>query len=298
MMSRIWLALLAAVLIFPAFAQSGPPDEAPKKTFLWEVKSASNTLYVFGGPGLGNGDLYPVSFWAEAAYQRAKVLALESDISDEKRFAQDAAGMFYPADDSLEHHISRALYDQVYDFHAQQALPMEASNRMKPYALALGLMNKEAKTVGLSPAYDAPFYFSAKAQADNKPVEEVEGIRQELRTLDALPLALQEEMLKAAVEQAGKGSWAEALQAEVAAWKSGDVDYYAELDQKSYALMPHGAELRHRLVEARHPAIADKIAGYLASGKVYFVVLAAGHLVGPDNLLSELEHRGFKVQRL
>jgi uncharacterized protein YbaP (TraB family) len=294
MVRRFWLAVLAVLLVVPAHAQG----DTPRKTFLWEVKSGSNTLYLFGAPGLGNGDLYPVSFWAEAAYSRAQVLAVETDISDEKRIEREAADMYYPADDSLERHISRTLYDEVYDFHAQQGLPMDASNHLKPYALAIALMNKEAKTVGLTPAYDAGVYFSAKAQADGKPIGEVEGVKQALRTLTALPLPLQEEMLKAAVEQAAKGSWAEALQAEVAAWKSGDVDYYTELELKSYASMPDGAAVRHQLVEARHPAIADKLAGYLASGKVYFAVLAAAHMVGPDNLLEELQKRGFKVQRL
>lgn len=282
----------------PGAGAATDPSSGTKKTFLWEVKSGTNTLYLFGSPGLGNSDLYPVSFWAEAAYTRAQVLAVESDLSDETRFAKEAADMFYPKGDTLEQHISKPLFEEVYDFHAAQGLPFTASNQMKPYALAIGLMNKEAKTVGLDGSFDAPFYFIAKAQADNKPVQEVEGVPQELRTLEALPLPLQEEMLKSAVEQAAKSSWAEALQAEVAAWKSGDVDYYQELDLKSYATMEHGVEIRRRLVEDRHPAIADKVAGYLKTGKVYFVILSAAHFVGPNTLLAELEKRGFKIQRL
>ncbi len=297
-----WLALLATCLMFagfalPAAAQSAGQD-APKKTFLWEVKDGQQTLYLFGGPGLGNGDLYPVSFWAEAAYGRAQVLALESDLTDEKRFAADTAGMFYPAGDNLEKHISKDLYDEVNDFHAAQALPFEASSHLKPFALALGLMNKEARSVGLDPTFDAPFYFSAKAQADNKPIVEIEGVARELKTLDQMPMPLQEELLKSAVEMAATGTWGEALQNEVSAWKSGDVDYYTELELKSYAGMPHGAEVRHQLVEVRNPAIADRLTSYLHSGKIHFAVVAAPHLVGPNNLIDELTRRGFKVQRL
>ena len=101
-----------------------------------------------------------------------------------------------------------------------------------------------------------------------------------------------------AVELAASGDWAEALQNEVSAWKSGDVAYYTELELKSYATMPHGSDVRHALVEVRNAPIADKLAGYLASGKIHFAVLTAPHLVGPGNLIDELVKRGFKVQRL
>lgn len=299
MFRRAWPAVLAVFLATSALPISAAEAEAPRKTFLWEVKSPDNhTLYVFGAPGMGNGDLYPVSFWAEAAYGRAEALAVETDLSDTERFQRDALPMFYGKDDSLPRHISKQLYEEVADYQALQGEAMTESDHLKPYALAFGLQNKQARGAGLDPGYDAPFYFTAKAQADNKPIVEIEGVSKELQVLEALPLPLQEELLKSAVEHAAIGNWGEQLQIEVATWKSGDVDYYTELDLKSYEGMPHGAEIRHLLVESRNPAIADKLAGYLASGKVYFAVLSAQHLIGPNNLLDELAKRGFRVTRL
>jgi hypothetical protein len=300
MFRRLSFALLAATILGSSFSELSfaADTQAPPKSFLWEVKSPKNTIYIFGAPGLGNPDLYPAPFWAEAAYTRAQVLAVEADLSDEKRFAEDSAGMFYSKTDSLENHISKELYDEVYDFHAAQGLPIESSNRLKPFALALGLLNKEAKTVGLDPGYDASFYFIAKAQADNKPIVEVEGVKQELATLESLPQMLQEEMLKSAVENAAQGKWAVELQNEVAAYKSGDLAYYTELDLKSYEKMSHGKDVRSALVESRHPVLAQKMGKYLESGKVTFVVLSLGHMVGPNNLVDELKKQGFQVERL
>lgn len=296
-----WPALLAcflAVSALPARAQSAA-GEPPRKTFLWEVKSPDqHTLYIFGAPGMGNGDLYPVSYWAEAAYTRADAVAVEVDLSDTERYQRDAAPMFYGKDDSLANHISKTLYEEVADYHALQGVPMTEADHLKPYALAFGLLNKEAKSVGLDPAYDAPFYFTAKAQADNKPIVEIEGVSAELKRMEALPLPLQEELLKSAVERAAVGHWGEELQAEIGTWKSGDVDYYNELDQRSYQDMPHGSEIRRLLVESPHPAMADKLSGYLASGKVYFAVIAAQHLIGPNSLVDELVKRGYRVTRL
>lgn len=298
MFRRTWPAVLSMLLAFsalPALAE----EAAPKKTFLWEVKSADNhTLYLFGAPGMGNGDLYPVSFWAEAAYARSEVLALEADLSDSERFQHDAMPMFYGKDDGLARHIDKTLYEEVADYHALQGQSMTEADHLKPYALAFGLMNKVARSVGLDPGYDAPYYFTAKAQADQKPIVEIEGVARELDVLEALPMPLQEELLKASVEHAAQGTWGEELQTEVATWKSGDVDYYSELDQRSYQTMPHGAEIRHRLVESLHPGYADTLAGYLASGKVHFAVIAAQHLIGPNNLVDELAKRGYKVTRL
>lgn len=288
--------LLAAGFLGAVFSVSAA--EGPKLSFLWEVKSGANTIYLYGAPGLGNPDLYPAPPWAEAAYIRATVVAVEADMSDETKLAAQSKGLYYAAGDNLQNHLSPKLYEEVDDFHAAMGLPMEASKQMKPFALAVGLLNKEARTVGLDAGYDVPFYFIAKAQADNKPVVEVEGVKQEIETLESLPVLYQEEMLKVAVESAAKGEWGQALLAEVAAYKEGDLAYYQELDAKSYASYPHGKEIRVALIESRHAAIADKLKQYLDSGKVHFVVLSAGHMVGPHSLLDELTQRGMKVQRL
>jgi uncharacterized protein YbaP (TraB family) len=293
MLGRFIVALLLGAAVTHVCA-----EEAPKPSFLWEVKSGSETAYLYGAPGLGNISLYPTPFWSEAAYTRSAVLAVEADMSDEKKMAEETKGLYYPEGDSLKNHLSPELYTEVDDFHAAMGLPMTSSDRMKPYALTVGLLNKEAKTVGLDPGYDASFYFISKAQADNKPVVEVEGVARELETLESLPLAYQEEMLKLAVESAAKGEWAKQLQDEVSAYHSSDLEFYATLDAKSYESYAHGKEIRAHLVESRHPAIADKIGEFLKSGKVHFVVLSAGHFVGPNTLLDELKKRGYSVQRL
>jgi uncharacterized protein YbaP (TraB family) len=76
------------------------------------------------------------------------------------------------------------------------------------------------------------------------------------------------------------------------------LDYYTELDLKSYNKMPHGTDVRNKLVESRHPVLAKKMGKYLETGKVTFVVLSLGHMVGPNNLVEELKKQGFKVERL
>ena len=298
MFRHAWLAAAAIGLLMPAFAVHAQA-QAPKPTFLWEVKSPDNhTLYIFGAPGAGNGDLYPVSYWAEAAYTRSEVLAVEVDLRDEQRYRREAAPMFYAKDDSLQNHINAKLYEELADFHALKGMGMTQSDHFKPYALAFGLQSDALQSVGLNPSFDAPFYFTAKAEADNKPVVEIDGIAASIAMLEALPIPLQEELLKSAVEHAALGHWGEELQAEVTTWKSGDVDYYAELDQQSYKDMEHGADIRKRLIEDRNPAYADKLGGYLKSGKIHFAVISAQHLVGHNNLIQELIQRGFKVQRL
>lgn len=295
---RAWPALLAMLLALPCLTVAAA-EEAPRKTFLWEVKSADNhTLYIFGAPGMGNGDLYPVSMWAEAAYSRSEVLALETDLSDNERFRRDAMPMFYGKDDSLQKHVSAQTYEAVADFQAGRGVAMAESDHLKPYALAFGLLNQEARGAGLDPGYDAPFYFTAKAQADKKPIVEIEGVTTELNTFEGLAMPLQEELLRSALTHAASGKWGEELQSEIGAWKQGDIDYYAELDRRSYDDMPHGAEIRHQVIEVRNGPIADKLAGYLASGKIHFAVVSANHLIGPDNLVEQLTRRGFRVNRL
>jgi uncharacterized protein YbaP (TraB family) len=287
LIAQLWLGIASC-----ASALAG--DE---KGFFWEVKSKTNTLYILGALGMGRREFYPMNATIEGAFSRCSILAVQWDTSDEAKLVQETRGAYYEEPDSLEKHIPEKLYDEVFDYHAKNNMPLETAKTMKPHLLALTLMNQEARNQGFEPEMDAPDYFVYRAKRARKPVVEVEGVKAEFAALDGLPEAMQIDMLRGALAMLNSTKWGEILSGEAAAWSKGDEGEYAELDKSSYADLPGAQELQERLVYARHPAMLEKLETYLKASDTYFVVLAAPHLIGERGLIAALRAKGYQIER-
>ena len=79
------------------------------------------------------------------------------------------------------------------------------------------------------------------------------------------------------------------------AWRHGDVDTLNRIVRESFQDFP---SLARRLIDARNQNWIPKIDGYLRSGHTYFVVVGAGHMGGPNGLLTLLKARGCQFEQL
>jgi uncharacterized protein YbaP (TraB family) len=79
------------------------------------------------------------------------------------------------------------------------------------------------------------------------------------------------------------------------AWRRGDADTVAHMTHDSFRDFPSFSD---RLIGIRNRNWIPKIEGYLRSGETVFLVVGAGHLGGPDGLLTLLRSRGCKTEQL
>ena len=82
------------------------------------------------------------------------------------------------------------------------------------------------------------------------------------------------------------------------AWKRGNQPALERLIADSFAGGSTYDRLYRVLFTDRNLAMADKIEAMMRTGKTYFVVVGAGHLVGDDGIVSLLDARGYSLQRL
>src|SRR6476619_7597474 len=77
-----WSSRLLYALLFwlPAFAAQAQNGSTP---LIWEARSATNTVYLFGTIHVGARKMYPLSPAVEKAFAAARVLALEADPTDQ-----------------------------------------------------------------------------------------------------------------------------------------------------------------------------------------------------------------------
>ncbi len=113
-MRRFCAAPLSIVLlVLGAATQANAASGASAKTFLWEVKSPVNTVYIFGSIHIARPDFYPLHPAVERAYKKSKVLAVEADPTDAKEVEKMMSVLTYALPDKLENHLSKATWQKL-----------------------------------------------------------------------------------------------------------------------------------------------------------------------------------------
>jgi uncharacterized protein YbaP (TraB family) len=289
---RAALALAAAAPLL-AFAQAGSTP------LLYEVRSPSNTVYLFGTIHVGARTLYPLSAQVEASFANAQVLALEADPTEGSgASAAMALGMYTPPD-TLADHISPELYAQLQAVLPQVGLPIEFARAMKPYLLAMTVAMLEIQRLGYDPALGLDAHFARRARAAGKPIVQLESMEEQMALFEGLPPATQEALLRMAVKGVADGRLAVEVSELMAAWKAGDVPGIQRSVTRELEDLPGPAAeaLRERLYERRNHAMAAKVSAMLAGTQPHFVAVGAGHLIGPTGLPELLRKQGYEVRR-
>jgi len=289
---RPWLALAAIVLSLPCAGQGSMP-------LLYEVKSPTTTLYLFGTIHVGTRDLYPLGAQVEQAFAEAGVLALEADPTGESVSAVALAGSLYRPPDNLERHVSAEMYRELAAKLPGIGLPLEHARMLEPHLLAMTITLMQVQRLGYEPALGLDLHFAQRARRVGKPIIELESMIQQLAMLDALPKTVQEDMLRAALGM-DEDALRRELEALVQAWQRGDIAgigraVVAEME----AMDEHSARtLQARVYDQRNAAMAQKLESLLEGRIVHFVAIGAGHLTGASGLPALLEGMGFRVRLL
>jgi hypothetical protein len=137
--------------------------------------------------------------------------------------------------------------------------------------------------------------FLANARG-TKPIIELETAEEQLQVFSELPEPVQHQMLRdhlLRMEDREKG-----LDRLVAAWNAGDAEALAaelfKREQDDSAVRP----LYEKLFYERNTRMAGKVEQLLARSGVWFVVVGAGHVVGPRGLVELLRKHGYRVRQL
>jgi len=290
---RVWFTVVAVLLSLPCAAQGSTP-------LLFEVKSATTTLYLFGTIHVGTRGMYPLSPQVEQAFADSASVALEADPTDQTASALAITLSVYRPPDNLERHIDPELFQALAAKLPQIGLPIEYARMLKPHLLAMTITMMQVQALGYEPALGLDQHFAQRAKRDNKPIVELESMAQQMDMFEDLPDEVQQEMLRAAVEALEGDTLREDLEALVSAWKSGDAEGIERAVTRELEGMDDASArtLQERVYVARNEAMAEKLRAMLAERTVQFVAVGAGHLTGASSLPALLQGMGFRVRRL
>lgn len=286
---RLRLHLAALLALAPALAAAEPP--------LWVARDADSTIYLFGSvhalaPGMG---------WRTPAVERAlaesgEVWVETTDIADPDgiRTVFRAYGIdpTRPLSSELDADERRALADAL----AATGLPPAALEPMRPWFATLVLSTASIVAAGFDPALGPDLAILAGARAAGTPVLGFETVEHEVRLLAGMPDGTGRTLLRQAIAEADTGGDIAGI---ARFWLEGDTARLAERVFGDPATAPPDYRIFYRLMFVeRNRDWTETLLARLAGRGTSFVVVGAGHLVGPDSLVAMLEAQGVTVDRL
>jgi uncharacterized protein YbaP (TraB family) len=277
------IALLT--LSAPAFAQPA----------LWEVKSGSSTVYLFGTVHLLPND----TNWHYPALDKALAASdsLTIELTDDDPARMQALVMQYGLDPA--HPLSAQLTPSENATLAKAAQSADVPGgeptleMMRPWLAALTLTLAPLIKAGLDPAHGVDKLLQAQMIKAGKPVNALETSEQQIGFLANLPQPLQLDFLRDTLHDADKDSGE--LTGLVTAWKNGDTAAIAHLEDDD--VRQQSPALYQTLIVDRNKAWAEKIAALLRHPGTVFIAVGAAHLAGPDSVQAQLGKLGIDAQR-
>ena len=279
---NLWL-LLILLLTVPAQA----------KNTLWQVRAGENTLYLLGSLHVLKKDSYPLPPLMEEIYTASHAVVFETDMDEMDTPSMQKKIVNYgrlPAGQTLQQQLSPSTWQLLQKKMAELKIPAEKVRQMKPWLCALTLTVTDLERLGFLAEYGLDEHFYARAKQDKKKIIPLESVDFQLSLFYSQSRHEQEEFLMQTLTDL---QVADALSGEMEnAWKNGDVEKLYTLIAKSFSGYP---EQYARLVLQRNKNWLPVLEKILKREQVTFVVVGAGHLVGPGSVVDLLRRKGYPV---
>lgn len=269
---------------------------ADGKHSLWRVSKGSQVMYLAGSIHVLRPQDYPLPEPMETLFHSSAGLVEEVDLTHYDAEAAQLQVMRiggYPPGKSLKSELPPDIYRRVSELAARQHVDMADVESMRPWLASITLLERQLTQEGFDPTSGVDIHFADAAEAHHKPVIGLEKPEYQLDLLAKLPEKAQQDMLLQTLDDTT--DLRSDMDDLMAAWRSGDTAAMAKELKEEFA--PYPDVYKSVLVE-RNQAWAPKLESLAASGKQYFVVVGALHLVGPDGLLARFQKDGFKVEQL
>jgi uncharacterized protein len=292
------LALFTVLTLLVAPVLAGEKGGAGQKSFLWEVRSKTATVYILGSVHLARADIYPLPPKIEESFDKSAVLALEADpakAKDETLMQQMLLSALYPEGETLRDHLSRETYALAERELKNMGLPLEYFNRTRPWLLALTLETVELQRLGFDPEYGIDSHFAAKA-AGKKRIVELESFEYQIRLMNDFSEREQELFLLYTIKELAMLK--DGVEELMSAWRSGDTKGMEALLTRSLSEAPQLMPIFDKLFYKRNREMGEKIERFLQGKETVCVIVGAAHLVGKEGIIELLRGKGYSVEQM
>jgi hypothetical protein len=271
-------------------AEAPRVDAARRRVFLWKTQSATATVYLLGSIHVGTPDVYPLDVRIEQAFERSDTLVLETNVDDSEMADQMAAIVeraLLPPGESLFARLDPELVTRLHAKLTSLGLDPARFDGFELWFLSLVMSSAELEQAGYSGEFGIDAYFRRRSEG-KMPIVALEAVEDQIELLLEMSGTAQEEDIRRALEE----DQTEFLGRMFEDWAVGDVQ---ALEREMAEMRRDYPEAFDNLFTRRNRTMAEGVLGYLGKQGTYFVVVGAGHLVGPGCVIELLRARGFHV---
>lgn len=283
-------------LLLCLLAAGASADETSHPFTLWRIEGQDNAVYLLGSIHMLREQDHPLPGVIDVAYDDADVLVMELDMDDlDPAYAQMAfnrAGVMTDGT-TLRDMMGDELYGEAAAAASDIDVPLDMLAQSEPWLAAMSVEMMMLYRNGFNPALGVEMTMVGRATADNKPIEGLETIDEQVSFLDGLPIEAQREMLLEALQEGA--NIGESIDELVHAWRYGDT---ATLATEMLGPIENQPALRDALITSRNRRWAQTISSMLDDNKDYLVVVGALHLVGDTGVPALLATQGARVRQL
>ena len=290
------LCLSAIFLVSAGLHAQQIEESASAKHCLWLVDTPQNkTVFLLGSLHVLKSDAYPLAKAINEAYSRSQKVVFETDLAammDPAVQAKMLSMGLYPEGQTLFQNISDEMRNSLKKKMSDLGLPLQQFERFRPWFMAVTLTLLELQRLGFSPDYGIDVHFYGRADSDHKEIGFFETVDSQLDLLGKMSAHDQNAFLGQTL-----------MDLEVAAqmaddmlknWKNGNADKLSAILFKSFKGYP---QIEERLLGRRNIQWVKKIEEMMTEDKNIFIVVGAGHLVGPGSVVVLLREKGYVVKQ-
>jgi len=292
-----FILCLSAILFVSVglHAQQSKPTSSPKHC-LWQVDTPLNrAVFLLGSLHVLKSDTYPLANAINEAYGLSQKVVFETDLAammDPVVMAKMMAMGLYPEGQTLLQNIPEEMRSSLKKKMTDLGMPMEHFGRFRPWFMAVTLTALELQRLGFSPEYGIDVHFYGRAGSDQKEIGYLEPVDFQLDLLGKM----NEPDQKAFLGQTLKDLDVAAQMADdmLKNWEIGDVDNLYAILFKSFEGYP---QIENRLLGQRNIDWVNKIEEMMVEDKNIFIIVGAGHLIGPGSVVALLKENGHQVNQ-
>jgi uncharacterized protein YbaP (TraB family) len=288
--------VLGAALLFVGLPAASRAAEAAHPA-LWEITDPDTTIYLFG-----TIHLLPEHYqWRTARFDKAlngsEQLVIETIVDPQhpqafaSAFAQLALSPtpLPPILDRVSAAKRPALTAAIAKIGANPA----QFGRVKTWAVAFQLLGLQFTQMGLEGQEGPESILRKEFATGQKPVGELETVKQQLGFFDSLSENAQRTFLEGTIDSPVDTN--KEFGRMLSAWTRGDVREIAATFNEDLSTSP---ELGQTLVANRNANWAKWIERRLQQPGTIMVAVGAGHLAGKQSVIAMLQRDGYRVRRI